>query len=384
MRYGVILVMILGVILSSNMAYGAQLEAEILNDASTLEPSFKFLRVIYVENLEGGDLDEMISDSTIKFEADSKDTDLSDLISQINKSLKESESIATVKDVKLTYQAIISKQKDSATIEYNIEITPTITDHIGIDVDRSSVFVDSKWRGFSIDEPIIIETLYGNYDVNSPASVLKVVSPNAYAYLKDVDVMLIPLIDASGILELPMSKWHYLFDPTAIQASKDEYGYKGNLTSEYSMGECTIAIGTCDDREWSNTITLDKEYTVRAIESRDDAVISIEGYTTIYRGTEFIGVSEQREDSIQPGGFQTSVIYGMAIVGAIGAVVFFWFSNRKIKNEKDTGQTGIDPARLQARETSSSAGGYKTNRGESHLASELSNLPYKNESKMPV
>jgi len=58
MRYGVILVVIIGALLPSNIAYGAQLDAEILNDASELEPSFKFLRVVYVENLEDGELAE--------------------------------------------------------------------------------------------------------------------------------------------------------------------------------------------------------------------------------------------------------------------------------------------------------------------------------------
>ena len=42
-------------------------------------------------------------------------------------------------------------------------------------------------------------------------------------------------------------------------------------------------------------------------------------------------------------------------------------SDRKIKKTKDQGQTGVDPAHLRAYETSESARGYKTNRGESQL-----------------
>ena len=48
----------------------------------------------------------------------------------------------------------------------------------------------------------------------------------------------------------------------------------------------------------------------------------------------------------------------------------FVISDRKVKKEKDKGQTGIDPAHLRSFETSTSAGGYKTNRGESYLVSE--------------
>ncbi|MFB5612032.1 MAG: hypothetical protein ACE5RL_01885, partial [Nitrosarchaeum sp.] len=46
---------------------------------------------------------------------------------------------------------------------------------------------------------------------------------------------------------------------------------------------------------------------------------------------------------------------------------FFIFSNRALKNQK-VGQQGIDPSRLVSYQTSSSAGGYQTNRGESYLA----------------
>jgi len=182
-----------------------------------------------------------------------------------------------------------------------------------------------------------------------------------------------------------MSKWHYLFDPTAKQASAQDYGYKGSVTSEYSMGECNIFIDVCDDRQWLDIISLDKEYTVRAIESRDDAVISIEGYTTINKDSEMFVITTQSADirDVEVG-FQTSVIYGMATVGAIGAGVFFWFSNRKIKNEKNEGQTGIDPAKLRIQETSHSAGGYKTNRGEAYLISDMPNLSQKEESRTPV
>ncbi len=61
----------------------------------------------------------------------------------------------------------------------------------------------------------------------------------------------------------------------------------------------------------------------------------------------------------------------------IGGIVMFIFSSRKRIKDENLGQTGVDPTRLQAYETSNSAGGYKTNRGESVLASHQ-------ESKMPV
>ncbi|WP_238536081.1 hypothetical protein [Candidatus Nitrosopumilus salaria] len=75
--------------------------------------------------------------------------------------------------------------------------------------------------------------------------------------------------------------------------------------------------------------------------------------------------------------FPATVMYGMAGFAAIGGVVMFVISNRKLKKDKNEGQTGVDPAHLIAYETSNSAGGYKTNRGESYL------IP-RNKSSMPI
>ena len=68
-------------------------------------------------------------------------------------------------------------------------------------------------------------------------------------------------------------------------------------------------------------------------------------------------------------------MYGMAGMAVIGGIVMFVVSNRKLKQDKDQGQTGIDPAHLRSYETSDSAGGYKTNRGESYIVPSESKMP---------
>ncbi len=69
-------------------------------------------------------------------------------------------------------------------------------------------------------------------------------------------------------------------------------------------------------------------------------------------------------------------MYGMAGMAAIGGIVMFVFSNRKLKKDQNEGQTGIDPTHLRSYETSTSSGSYKTNRGESYLISnEKSRMP---------
>jgi len=59
----------------------------------------------------------------------------------------------------------------------------------------------------------------------------------------------------------------------------------------------------------------------------------------------------------------------MAIVAAVAGGSIFAISSWKTKKEDGIGQSGSDPGNLVAYQTSSSAGSYRTNRGESVLRS---------------
>jgi len=205
--------------------------------------------------------------------------------------------------------------------------------------------------------------------------------PSVSKKLNGIAILELPLIDASGIMDLPLNKWHSLFDNTAIIPGAIEYKYVGkNVLTYYSMGECSIITGPCGDREWNKEINLDKKYTIRIIESRDDATILLEGYvdSTRINGIEVFQTNLKSVVTQKPDtdGFPPTVMFGMAGMAAIGGIVMFVYSNRKLKKEKNEGQTGIDPVHLRSYETSISAGSYKTNRGESYLISnEKSRMP---------
>ena len=151
------------------------------------------------------------------------------------------------------------------------------------------------------------------------------------------------------------------------------------------MGECNIGIGPCSDREWrEDDLALDVKYSIRVVESSDDATIAIEGYvdsSVVDDDVEVFLTSLRSQVTQKPDTdeFPAMVMYGMAGIATVGGAVMFVISDRKVKKEKDKGQTGIDPAHLRSYETSVSAGGYKTNRGESYLVSEK-----REESKMPL
>ena len=211
------LAMLLGI--SVLPAYAAQLDVSITSDTAEINPSYKFLRIVFFEYPDGGKLGKLLQgkDSRISFTADSTTPGVQEIIAHLNQQLQDSLSGARVTDAKITYQATLDANDKSASIEYNIEIIPTITNH-AIQIN-SQTYIDSDWRGIKITGPALIETEYGEYDINSPESALRVMVPELMQEIQNTDakkILNIELLDASGISDLPLSKWHFLFDPTAI------------------------------------------------------------------------------------------------------------------------------------------------------------------------
>lgn len=354
----------------------AQLDANIVSEDLFVDPSFEFLRVMYIEYPEGGELAHLLQNTSneIVFTADSNTPGINDLIEQLNQNLRYLSSNAIVTDAQIHYHAILQGNANSAVIEYKVQLLPTITNHVIFNEFEKSI-VDTNWRGISLDGPMMVETDYGLFDINNPKSALDVMIPNISVKLNNVKIIEMPMIDASKILDLPLHKWHSLFDNTAIIPSAAEYKYVGEyVITHYSMGECTLETGLCSDREWSEDISLDTDYTIRIIESSDDATIAIDGYvdTTVIDGIEVFQTNLNSPVTPKPdtGEFPAIIIYGMAGIAAISGIAMFVISDRKLKRTKDDlTQTGIVPSDLQSYETSNSAGGYKTNRGESYLIS---------------
>jgi hypothetical protein len=374
MKYLILAALILSGSLPS--VWAAQLDAKLLVEEENISPSFSFLRIIYIEYPKGGEIAQLLrgENQNITFSADSETPGMSDLINQINDNLESLSSTVFVTDAVVNYQAILSGNQNSAVIELKIQLTPTIINPV-IKEKGDSRTIDANWRGITLDSPIIFETPYGTFDINNPKNALDLMVPSVMEKFENsnVKILELPMIDSSGILELPLYKWHSLFDNTAIMQDAKSYNYAGKyVLTHYSMGECNLFDGFCEDREWIQELELDKKYRIVMVESRDDASITIEGYSepSSLGSIETFEVSLLQPVNEDPGpsAFPESIMYGMAGMAAIGGVAMFFFSSRKLKEDQNQGQTGIDPAYLTVYDTSLSAGGYKTNRGESILA----------------
>jgi len=355
-------------------AWAAQLEAKIFVVDDVILPSFSFLRVIYIEYPEGGEIAQMLRGQSqeITFSADSNFPGMKDLENQINENLKSIPSTVFVSNSKLHYKAILKGNQDSAVIEIKIGLEPTVVNSVMKKHDNSRT-VDANWRGLNLNSPVIFETQYGIFDINNPKDALDIMIPGVMEKFKNtnVEILELPMIDSSGILDLPLYKWHSLFDNTAIMKDAELYNYTGKyVLTHYSMGECNIFGGPCDDRKWIKQLELDKKYKIVILESRDDASITIEGYSEPSSLDSIETFEADLLDRTPPPptqSFPESVMYGMAGMAAIGGIAMFIISSRKLKKDQDQGQTGIDPSNLISYDTSSSAGSYKTNRGESYL-----------------
>ncbi|MCV0431236.1 hypothetical protein [Nitrosopumilus sp.] len=359
-----VMILVLVMVSSSvNHVYAAQLDAAIAKDSQEFTPTYQFTRIITINHDGDSELEQLIENDKIFFDINKDNTAI---VSQINSEIRQ-KSFAKVTDVTGTYSAIISVQEKSIGIEYRIILKPTIQNHFVGDFDT----LDSQWRGFSIDDAIPVDTIHGVYDINSPASALALSNVKALEYLSGtgaMEVLQTPLIDAAGISQFPLHRWESMFDPTAKMSETADFGFSGTVITNYSMGICTVYLGLCEDKEMYLEFTIDGEdYSIRSIESQDDATIVIEGYVSESKLGQVEIFAIQDAPMIDPeNDMQAVTLYGMAGLGVAATVAFFVVSDRKAKRTSSE-QTGIDPANLQSVPISSSAGGYRTNRGTSQL-----------------
>jgi len=363
-KYVTVLVLL---VIASSMypAYAAQLDVAIAKNSKDIEPTFQFTRILTIQYDKDSTLAKLVGDVQKKISFDINSENANILVDLINSQLEE-KSFVKINDISGKYTATITPREESVGIEYNIVLHPIMNNHF----IENSATLDSQWRGFLITDEIPIETKYGSYDINSPKSVLEEMMPKSVEFLSGSDAMNIlemPLIDASGISELSLSKWESMFDPTALMSEKDEYGFSGTVITNYSMGICTIFRGICEDKIFQEDFIINGEsYHIQSIESQDDATIVIERYAKVeYLGELEIFTIHDNAPSISEN-TQVSEMYVMAGLGVMIAVGFFVWSNKKTKNTS-TEQTGIDPKDLCSVSIGSSAGSYQTNRGTAHI-----------------
>jgi len=375
-------VLLVGIIVigTSSPAWAAQLDAQINPNSDVSFFKVNYQKTVFIEYPNGGNLfDELHQKEwTLAGTADSTNPGVQDLISKLNSRISSIGSHARISDLDVTYDIHLKGRNLNTSIDYKVILEGTITDYV-ISKDQTKTLVDLGWRGLTVTDEVIINGV----GINHPISALIDKEPKVYDVLKGQEaeeILSKNLIDANYILQQPMTNWHFLFDPTGINVDAGTFGLdesiSGFVISHWTMGESSLREGRQVERVFEAEVKADQNYVIRSVQSADAANISAIGFGAldILDGLEIAGVTAKAPSDFattSTGEFPILIVYGMAGMAAIGGIGFFIFSNRALKNQ-DIAQTGIDPSRLTGYQTSSSAGGYQTNRGEAQLRDDTS------------
>ena len=373
----ILTILIAGVIIvgASVPAWAAQFDARVSPDSETSPFKISYLKTVFIEYPNGGNLfDELRGHEwTVDGIADSSDPGVQKLIEELNKTITDDGSQARISDLNVTYDFHLKARNINTSIDYRVILEGEVSNYV-ITKDSQRTLLDLGWRGLSTDDEIVVNGI----EINIPLNLIKENEPEAYTFILGTeveDILSKPLLDATFILEQPMTNWHFLFDPTGINVDAGTFGLdesiSGFVVSTWTMGESSIREGRQVERVFEADINSDETYTVRSVQSSDTASLSVIGFGAldVIDGVEIAGVTPTPPDgyaTTSTGEFPVMIVYGMAGMAALGGIGFFIFSSRSLK-KTDEGQSGIDPSRLQGYDTSEASGGYKTNRGEAQL-----------------
>ena len=368
------------VVSTSTPAWAAQMDARINPNADSSPFSMNYQRTVFIEYPDGGDLFKELQGKewTISGVADISNPDVKDLMDRINQKISNEAIKAQISDLNVIYDYHLKARNTNTSVDYHVLLEGTLSDYV-ITKDSLRTLVDLGWRGMSVDGEVVIDGV----EINIPINILRDQEPEVYSFFEGTDaenVLHRPLINADFILQQPLTNWHFLFDPTGINADASTFGLddsiSGFVISSWTMGESSIREGRQVERIFEAEIMADKPYVVRSVQSADTANLSTIGFGAldVLDGVEIVGVTPTPPEgyaTTSTGGFPIMIVYGMAGMAAVAGIAFFFVSSRSMKNAKQ-GQQGIDPNNLVGYQTSASSGGYQTNRGEAQLKDDIS------------
>ena len=381
-RVAVLTILLAGLIVvgSTGSVFAAQMDARINPNNESSPFKMNYQKTVFIEYPNGGDLFDVLrgQEWTIEGVADSSDPGVQNLMNQLNNKIQSDGSQAHISDLTVSYDIHLKARNINTSVDYRVILEGTLSNYV-ITQDSQKTLVDLGWRGMTATEPVVID----GHELNFPINILLEEEPEAAKFLVGTeaeDVLHRNLIDANFILEQPLTNWHFLFDPTGISVDAGTFGLSdeisGDVVSSWTMGESSIREGRQVERVFEAEVMADQLYVIRSVQSSDQGNLYAIGFGAldIFDGVEIAGVTPTPPEdyaTTSTGDFPVMIIYGMAAIAGIAGGAFFMFSNRALKNEK-AGQQGISPDRLQGYQTSSSSGGYQTNRGEAQLKDDTS------------
>ncbi len=259
-----------------------------------------------------------------------------------NNAFIENKSPVHVTQIDVAYTATIKGDVENALISYKIETKPVLENFVisaGSEGNLAGDIVDLEFRSISVKDPITLESPeFGMFEINKPINMLKVTHPELAAKIENSEARVMfeePILNFEAF-DLPMERWHFLFDPSGslVESSaffREESGAK--VTSIYSLGESSFREGTFEAEEKDMKGTIDgTEVLFHSQVPAPSGQIQIAGFSKIQTSEagEFAIVTAEAPEGAQAatGGFPIQVL--LVLGGMMGAIaVFILFKARK-------------------------------------------------------
>ena len=320
-----------------NQGFAIQMEAGISPQMNVADASFTGDRIITLKYPANSTLAQMLdgNKNSISFSLNTSDSSngLTAVLDKINEyMLSQKQSLVKFENATLDYRASVNGGPTTATISYQVELHPTITNLVTESNGTSSSVLDVDWRSIVLEEPLIINTEeYGEIDINHPMGGLEKLVPDVVPKIQNTTIaesFETPILDFEEF-GASMNNWHFLFDATGAQAGAAGFGFSvteggSEIVSIYSLGESSFREGTHTVKETSGSAEIDGvNVNVNGLTAPPSGQIQIGGFSQIQQGgpggTEHLFVSSEAPQGIatSSGGFpiQVLLVFGAMMAG---------------------------------------------------------------------
>ena len=318
-----------------NQSFAIQMEAGVSPAKNAADASFTGDRIITLKYPANSTMAQILdgNKNSTSFSLNSSDSSngLVEILDEINNMLlSQKQSLVKFENATLDYRASVNGGPTTATISYQVELHPTITNLVTATNGTSSSVLDVDWRSIVLEEPLIVNTEeYGQIDINHPVGALEQLAPELAAKIQNTtlaEAFNTPILDFEEFGS-SMNNWHFLFDATGAQAGAAGYGFSviegdSEIVSIYSLGESSFREGTHTVKETSASADIDGvTVTVNGLTAPPSGQLQIGGFAQVQQsgGTEHLFVSSEAPQGVatSSGSFpiQVLLIFGAMMAG---------------------------------------------------------------------
>ena len=342
---GILAILLISVLVTQQV-YAADLAGALRPEGSTSEASFVGVRTVTLEYPAGSSLAQELDGQNQRVEfslngtATGQDnTGMSGLLAALNRAFIQAGSPVQASQAEVSYSGALRGGPTSTVISYRTELIPTLESFVlqGGEGSGQGV-VDLEWRGIAINEPLVVNAPdVGQININSPIGLLQVLYPSLAQKFESTparEILDEPILNFNDF-DVPMSSWHFLFDPVGAYGGSvglEETG-GANALSVYSLGESSLREGAHGIEEKTATATIDgANVNIQSTTPPPSGQIQIAGYSSAQEsgGAWHAVVTSEAPEGVQTstGGFPIQVL--LVLGGMMGAIaIFILFKARK-------------------------------------------------------